>query len=71
MNRYLVIIEPTATGFSAYSPDIPGCVSTGETRDEVAQNMKEAVMFHLDGLKEEGQPMPQPNTEAVICEIES
>ena len=69
MNQYLVILEPTSTGYSAYSPDIPGCVSTGGTKEEAAQNMKEAVTFHLDGLKEEGLPIPQPCTEAVICEI--
>jgi predicted RNase H-like HicB family nuclease len=69
MNRYLVIIEPTPTGFSAYSPDLPGCVSTGRTREEVEGNMKEAIEFHLDGLREEGQPIPQPRTDAVFCEL--
>jgi predicted RNase H-like HicB family nuclease len=68
MNRYLIIIEPTETGFSAYSPDIPGCVSTGRTKEEVERNMKEAVEFHLDGLREEGQAVPEPRTQAAFCE---
>ena len=54
MKKYLIVIEPTNTGFSAYSPDLPGCVSTGRTREEVEQNMREAISFHLDGLREEG-----------------
>jgi predicted RNase H-like HicB family nuclease len=60
MKKYLVVIEPTQTGFSAYSPDLPGCVSTGRTREEVERNMREAITFHVDGLREEGQPVPEP-----------
>jgi predicted RNase H-like HicB family nuclease len=52
--KYLMVIEPTETGFSAYSPDLPGCVSTGATREEVEQNMQEAIELHLEGLREEG-----------------
>ena len=69
MSRYLIIIEPTSTGYSAYSPDLPGCVSTGATRAEVEQNMREAVDFHLQGLREEGQPVPSPRVEAAFCEV--
>ena len=50
MKRYLIVIEKTETGYSAYSPDLPGCVSTGGTRDEVESNMREAIEFHLDGM---------------------
>ena len=71
MNRYLIVIEPTGTGFSAYSPDLPGCVSTGGTRREVEENMKEAVEFHIDGLREEGLSVPEPRCEATFCEVES
>ena len=60
--RYLIIIEETPTGFSAYSPDIPGCIATGSTREETENNMKEAIHFHLDGLKEEGLSLPSPRT---------
>ncbi len=69
MNRYLIIIEDTETGFSAYSPDLPGCISTGHTREEVEKNMREAIEFHLDGLREEGYPIPHPHSHASYCEI--
>ena len=62
MKKYLVVIEPTQTGFSAYSPDLPGCVSTGRTREEVEQNMREAITFDVDGLREEGQAVPEPGS---------
>jgi predicted RNase H-like HicB family nuclease len=69
MKKYLIVIEPTQTGFSAYSPDLPGCVSTGRTRDEVEQNMREAIAFHLDGLREEGQAVPEPQTYSAYVEL--
>ncbi len=49
--KYLIVIEPTDTGFSACSPDLPGCVSTGATREEVERNMQEAIELHLEGLR--------------------
>ncbi len=58
MSRYLVIIEPTASGFSAYSPDLPGCVATGATRPVVEREIQEAIEFHLDGMRIEGIPIP-------------
>ncbi|MBE9016549.1 hypothetical protein C7Y66_24005 [Chroococcidiopsis sp. CCALA 051] len=67
--RYLIIIEETTTGYSAYSPDLPGCVSTGETREELEQNMREAIEFHLKGLKLEGYKIPQPSTSSVYIEV--
>jgi predicted RNase H-like HicB family nuclease len=69
MQRYLIVLEPTATGFSAYSPDLPGCVSTGRTRAEVEGNMREAISLHLDGLREDGQPVPPPHTTAIYVEV--
>jgi predicted RNase H-like HicB family nuclease len=71
MSQYLIVIEPTDTGFSAYAPDLPGCVSTGQTRQEVEENMKEAIAFHIDGLREEGLPISQPRSEASLCTITS
>lgn len=68
MKKYLIVIEPTQTGFSAYSPDLPGCVSTGRTREEVEQNMREAIAFHLDGLREEGQAVPEPHSYSACLE---
>ncbi len=69
MMQYLIVIEQTGTGYSAYSPDLPGCVSTGATREEVEQNMREAVEFHLDGLKLEGLEIPQPTTSSTYIEV--
>lgn len=69
MKKYLIVIEPTQTGFSAYSPDLPGCVSTGRSREEVEQNMREAIAFHLDGLREEGEPVPEPHTYSAYVEL--
>lgn len=67
MKKYLIVIEPTETGFSA--PDLPGCVSTGRTREEVEKNMGEAIAFHLDGLREEGQAVPEPQTYSAYVEL--
>lgn len=67
--RYLVVIEPTDTGFSAYSPDLPGCVSTGATRGDVERNMQEAIELHLEGLREEGYPAPEPGTSSAYVEV--
>ena len=69
MNRYLIVIEMTKTGFSAYSPDLTGCVSTGATRQDVKANMKEAIEFHLDGLKQERYPIPEPTADSVYLEV--
>ncbi len=69
MKKYLIVIEPTKTGFSAYSPDLPGCISTGRTREEVEANMREAIAFHLDGLREEGQKVPEPQTYSAYVEL--
>ena len=69
MSRYLVVIEPTDTGFSAYSPDLPGCVSTGGTREEVEQNMRDAISFHIDGLREEGLKIPEPHTYSAYVDL--
>jgi len=55
--------------FSAYSPDLPGCVATGATRAEVEKNMREAISFHLDGLREDGEPVPEPRTYSTYVEL--
>jgi len=69
MSRYLIIIEETATGYSAYSPDLPGCVATGRTREEVEREMRDAVEFHLDGMRSEGLPIPAPSSFAEYVEV--
>ncbi len=61
--KYTIIIE-SAQGegnYSAYAPDLPGCVASGDTREEVAQNMKEAIEFHIEGMLKDGKPIPRPS----------
>jgi predicted RNase H-like HicB family nuclease len=65
----LVISEQTETGYSAYVPDLPGCISTGVDKMDALQNLKEAITFHIEGLKEEGMEVPQPKSEIEIVEI--
>jgi predicted RNase H-like HicB family nuclease len=67
--KYLVVIEETGTGFSAYSPDLDGCVATGATRAEVEHNMKEAIAFHLEGMRQEGSALPPSHTYSQYLEV--
>jgi len=67
--KYLIVIEKTNTGYSAYSPDIDGCVSTGITLDEIKHNMQEAIEFHLEGLQEEGYKIPVPTSSTAYLEV--
>lgn len=60
--KYLVVVEQTDTGFSAYSPDVPGCVAAGPTRETVEREMKEAIALHLEGLQAEGIAAPAPRS---------
>jgi predicted RNase H-like HicB family nuclease len=60
--RFAIVIEKADGNFSAYVPDLPGCVSTGATLDEVKDNVREAIELHLQGLREDGEPIPQPTT---------
>ena len=69
MNRYLIIVEKTASGYSAYSPDVPGCVATGSTRSEVEREMHDAIEFHIEGLRVAGEEIPTPTSEASYCEV--
>jgi predicted RNase H-like HicB family nuclease len=55
MSRYLIILEKTPSGFSAYSPDLPGCVAAGQTREQVEREMREAIEFHIEGLRLAGE----------------
>jgi predicted RNase H-like HicB family nuclease len=67
--KYLIAVEKSETGFSAYSPDVPGCVATGKTEAETESNMRDAIEFHLDGLREEGLPMPEPSSKSAYVEM--
>jgi predicted RNase H-like HicB family nuclease len=66
--KYAVIIEAGVRNYSAYVPDLPGCIATGKTLDQVKQVMREAIAFHLEGLKEDGLPIPEPTTLAEYIE---
>jgi predicted RNase H-like HicB family nuclease len=67
--KYLIVIEKTRTGYSAYSPDLDGCVATGESREQVEKMMKKAIEFHLEGLREERTRIPHPHTYPAFVEI--
>ena len=69
MKKYLIIVEQTETRYSAYSPDVPGCASTGQTKEEVEHNIQEAIQFHLEGLREEGYPIPEPSTYSSYIDV--
>jgi len=59
MHRFLIVIEDAGENFSAYSPDLPGCIAAGATREETEQNMYEAIQMHIEGLREDGLPIPE------------
>ncbi|HAX79264.1 MAG TPA: hypothetical protein DCY88_26435 [Cyanobacteria bacterium UBA11372] len=60
--RYAILIEQATSNYSAYVPDLPGCVATGVTLQEIEEEIKEAIAFHLEGLREEGLPIPEPTS---------
>lgn len=67
--KYLIILEPTETGYSAYSPDLDGCVAAGDDRKGTIALMQEAIAFHLEGMAAEGYAFPAPRSESVYVEI--
>jgi predicted RNase H-like HicB family nuclease len=67
--RVLIVIEKTRTGYSAYSPDLPGCVATGRTWATVERSMRQAIEFHLEGLREEGAEVPAPRSYSTYVEV--
>lgn len=67
--QYIVIIEKGPTSYGAYVPDLPGCVAVAKTEEEVASLIREAIEFHLEGMRENGEPIPQPTSRAVNIEV--
>lgn len=67
--KFLIVIEKSRTGFSAYSPDLPGCVATGRTRANVERAMREAIEFHLEGLRAERMEIPKPASYSSYVEV--
>ncbi len=66
--RYAIVIEKAEGNYSAYVPDLPGCVATGASVAEVGKEIRDAIRFHIDGLKEDGQPVPKPSSIADYVE---
>jgi len=69
MMRYMVVIERGETSWGAHVPDLPGCVAVGETRADVLRLTREAIAFHIDGLKHDGLPVPAPSSEGETVEV--
>jgi len=67
--RYAVVIEKADANYSAYVPDLPGCVATGATLQEVETEIREAIAFHLDGMREDGLPIPAPTSTVEYIEL--
>jgi len=67
--RYAIVIENAGRNYSAYVPDLPGCVATGKTIEETGQAIREAIEFHLDGLRDEGVPIPPPSSRVDYVEV--
>ena len=67
--RYAIVIEQAEGNYSAYAPDLPGCVATGATIQEVEAEMREAISFHLEGMKEDGLAIPAPSSQVEYLEV--
>ena len=69
MKRYAIVIEKSSANYAAYAPDLPGCVATGSTVEETESLMREAIEFHLDGMREDGIPIPEPSSVVEYLEV--
>ena len=67
--KYAVVIEKGESSYGAYVPDLPGCLAAGETKEEVMRLIQEAIEFHIDGLKEDGSPVPAPSSTIEFIEV--
>jgi len=67
--RYAVVIEKGESSYGAYVPDLPGCVAAGDTKEEAIRLIQEAIEFHIEGLKEEGEPVPPPSSSVEFVEV--
>ncbi len=67
--RYAIVIERAENNYAAYVPDLPGCVATGQTIEETEQEIKEAIEFHIRGLREDGLPIPKPSSQVDYVEV--
>ena len=69
--RYLVVVEQGPTSFGAYVPDLPGCVAAADTREEALTLIREAIEFHIEGLKQDGQPIPMPSSTGEVVDVQA
>ncbi|ADJ29347.1 type II toxin-antitoxin system HicB family antitoxin [Nitrosococcus watsonii] len=69
--KYTVILEEGDSSYGAYVPDLPGCVAAGETREEALALIREAIEFHIEGLKQEGQPVPKPHSVSELVDVDT
>ena len=67
--KYAVVIEKGPTSYGAYVPDLPGCVAAGDTREAVIRLIQEAIEFHIEGLREDGQPVPPPSSSIEFIDV--
>ena len=67
MKKYAIVVERARRNYAAYVPDLPGCVATGKTREETERRMREAIAFHIEGMKLDGEPVPEPTIEVHIA----
>lgn len=67
--RYAIVIEKAESNYSAYVPDLPGCIATGATIEEAEKSIREAIAFHLDGMREDGTPIPPPTSRVEYVEV--
>jgi predicted RNase H-like HicB family nuclease len=70
MKKYAIVIEHREYNLSAYVPDLPGCITTGRTVEEIERNIREAIEPHLEGLREDGEPVPEPHTAVTYVELQ-
>jgi predicted RNase H-like HicB family nuclease len=68
--KLVIVVEQTGTGYSAYSPDLPGCVATGDSRAAVEQAMQEAIALHVDGMHADGFELPEPHSYAAVMDVD-
>ena len=67
--EYTIVIEETPGNYSAFAPDLPGCVATGATRDEAVREMRSAIAFHIESLREHREPVPDPRCTATVVDV--
>ena len=67
--KYTIVIEKTPNNYVAYVPDLPGCVATASTREELLEEIREAIEFHIEGMREDGHPVPEPQATSAVVEV--